>query len=223
MNLSKKRLPMTALGIGAPAALAAGLVAAACGMVPPPEYHVVAEAETLEVDLGPIHDAGVLSEEDSDAGSQPETAVLELGVGLATIPAISLSELLGKQRESIEVILAPVEGETREERRALKEAEKLGWVRYTEYLKIRYTDDDFAIEMVQKVPDDVNCPQAAIWMGFRGAKAPDEKDGVCTWADGVLGDGLSGSLDEESRMFTAVLEDIQVPDESDEKPLPTAD
>lgn len=224
MNLNRNRITAGILMTALPMTLLGGLLVAACGMVPPPEYNVVAEATDLEVGLtGRENPADAGPQDDADGGQPSELGMLQLGIGLNTIPALALSDLLGKTRESIEIILSPVEGATREERKELKAQEKLGWVRYTRNMKIRFSEDEFAIELVQEVPDDLNCRQAAFWMGFAKAKAPAEKDGICTWARGQLGDGLNGKLESKGHMFSAVLEDVPMPDDDEKKPLPTAD
>lgn len=194
---------ISALAIGALAFLAG------CGFVPPPEFNEVSEVDeiVLPESIGaPSADAGV-----TDASeAQPETAMagnLQLGVGMTTIPAMSISELLGKTRDDIETLLAPVKPETRDEKKALKLEEKEGWIHYTEHLKVRFSDDEIAIELVQQVPADLTCQDAAKWLGFGEAMAPKKNKDNCEWPQKsdkhLLGPGIHGKLTLEGASFHA--------------------
>ncbi len=182
---------------------------AGCGFVPPPEFHEVSDVDeiVLPESMGaPAADAGV-----TDASeAQPETAMagnLQLGVGMTTIPAMSISELLGKARDDIETLLAPVKPETRDEKKALKLEEKEGWIHYTEHLKVRFSDDEIVIELVQQVPADLTCLDAAKWLGFGDAMAPVKNKDNCEWPQEsdkhLLGPGVHGKLTLDGAIFHA--------------------
>ncbi len=182
---------------------------AGCGFVPPPEFNEVSELDeiVLPESMGaPSADAGV-----TDASeAQPETAAagnLQLGVGMTTIPAMPISELLGKARDDIETLLAPVKPETRDEKKALKLEKKEGWIHYTKHLKVRFSDDEIAIELVQQVPADLTCLDAAKWLGFDDAMAPKKNEDNCEWPQKsdkhLLGPGVHGKLILNNASFHA--------------------
>ncbi len=182
---------------------------AGCGFVPPPEFHEVSDVDeiVLPESLGvPAADAGVT---DASAG-QPETAMagnLQLGVGMTTIPAMPISDLLGKARDDIETLLAPVKPETRDEKKARKLEEKEGWIHYTEHLIVRFSNDEIAMEFVQQVPADLDCRDAAKWLGFGDAMAPKRNKDSCEWPQKsdkhLLGPGVHGKLTLEGAIFHA--------------------
>lgn len=182
---------------------------AGCGFVPPPEFHEVSDIDeiVLPESMGtPTADAGV-----TDASAeQPETVTsgdLQLGVGMTTIPAMPISELLGKARADIETLLAPVKPEDRKEKKARKLEEKEGWIHYTEHLKVRFSEDDIAIELVQQVPADLTCLDAAKWLGFVDAMTPKKNKDNCEWPQKsvkhLLGPDVHGKLTLEDAMFYA--------------------
>ena len=182
---------------------------AGCGFVPPPEFHEVSDMDeiVLPESMGaPSADAGV-----ADAcAAQPETATagnLQLGVGMTTIPAMPISELLGKTRDDIETLLAPVKPEDREEKKARKLEEKEGWIHYTEHLKVRFSDDDIALELVQQVPADLSCIDAAKWLGFGDAMAPVKYKDNCEWPQKsdkhLLAPDVHGKLTLDGAIFHA--------------------
>jgi len=164
-------------------------------------------------------DAGVAPA--CDAGREDEVALLEISVGMSTIPAMPLSGLLGNTRDSIEILLSPIRPETREERKAVREQEKLGWVQYTRHLKVRFTENDLAVEIVQQVPEDLSCEKAAHWMGFPNAMPAKRNEGSCEWPAGsdkhLLGKGLRGSLVFDGASFSAALDPIPEPATEDKQ------
>ncbi len=194
---------------------------AGCGFVPPPEFNEVSEIDEIILpdSMGaPSADAGV-----TDASeARPETAMagnLQLGVGMTTIPAMPISELLGKARDDIETLLAPEKPETREEKKARRLEEKEGWIHYTEHLKVRFSDDEIAIELVQKVPEDLTCLDAAKWLGFGDAMAPKKNKDNCEWPQKsvmhLLGPGVHGKLTLDGAIFHAFKAIVPVVEKSE--------
>jgi hypothetical protein len=189
--------------------LVAGTWAAACGMVPPREYHEAEKAEN--VDVNPLPPPGEAS---ADAGTEaeaspdgPNMGTLPVGLPWSVVPAMTIAQVLGKTREEIEGLQAPVEAESREEKAALKEASKLGWTRYTPNLRVRFDDADLAVAFEQQVPSTLSCEAAAKWLGFDGAAAPEQTEPKCSWIPksgaGGLGNGVAGELDRKTSLFTA--------------------
>lgn len=172
---------------------------AGCGMTPPPEYHNAAKADAL--DLTPLEGG----EDDGDAGPTGDAAVepsegkLPVVVGFATIPAVPIANFLGKSREVIESLFAPVGPED--------EQHPDGWVRYTDHLKLLYAEDSVT-EFAQQIPSGLSCVAAAEWLGFAEVDPPAESGDRCTWSGqpgAALGDGISGELSVKSGLFHARL------------------
>lgn len=173
------------------------LLLIACGG-PPREFMAVAEAPDVQVDLPPLTPV----EDSDDTGIVEETEVGEgtipIAIGLSAVPAMPISQLLGMDRASIEILLRPVGSDETEQ--------AAGWVRYSRHLRVRY-EGPLAVELLQMVPADLTCAQAARWMGFGGAGLAVETDERCTWPAGdldrSLAEGVHGELDLRSHLFTA--------------------
>jgi len=117
-----------------------------------------------------------------------------LGVfGCSTVPdpspeafiSFPTSRVIGKSRASLERNLKPIKTESG------------GWVRYTRTFKVRFEDGQ-AVEMMERVPRELGCKEAAIWLGFKRARAPILEKKRCLWpADDVrhsLGKNVSGVM-----------------------------
>ena len=223
MNQPTRR---TLASIGGAIMVSAGAIGAlvflaGCGFVPPPEFNEVSDIDeiVLPESMGaPSADAGV-----TDASAaQPETATagnLQLGVGMTTIPAMPISDLLGKARDDIETLLAPVKPEDRDQRKARKLEEKEGWIHYTEHLKVRFSDDDIAVELVQQVPADLTCLDAAKWRGFNDAMPPKKNKDNCEWPQKsdkhLLGPDVHGKLTLDGAIFHAFKTIVPVVEKSE--------
>ncbi len=125
--------------------------------------------------------------------------VLLLALGTACSPtAMQLSQptgdLLGKTKPQVEKKVEP-DGEK----------EPKGWFAYSDALRVRYLEGK-VVSLKAVVPDDMNCKEAARWMGFPQASAPVLKRDLCVWPQNnpghVLGKGVFGSLRIKSRVFT---------------------
>jgi hypothetical protein len=199
----------TATGRWAVVLCAAAVWAAGCGMRPPREYNDVSNAD--QVDLTPLPppaenvDAGPSDDVDASPDG-PGMGTLSIGLPWAAVPVMPIAELLGKTRKEIETLQAPVKPKTPEEKATAKKEAKEGWTRFTPNLKVRFDDDDIAIELEQQVPAGLSCLDAAKWLGFADAKLPVEAKERCTWtADGAnaLGNGARGEMVRKSSVFNA--------------------
>lgn len=181
---------------------------AGCGFSPPKEYHNVERAIPADYQIeGNRIDAG--AEADSGESVAPSSGgEIYLGVGLSAIQTLPLSQLLAKSQNTVEAIFVPVEPATKEEKNALKEAAKAGWVKYSAHLRVRYLDN-VAVEMEQRVPDGLSCIDAAKWLGFKNAKTPASEDNKeCKWpVDDTahsLDKGIYGSMSKHNALFNAL-------------------
>jgi hypothetical protein len=179
--------------------LAAAAAIGACGS-PSKEFKAVAQADGLEVDLPPPAavrgDGGAAA--GADDGDDLGGGFVPIAFGLATLPAMPISQLLGMTRADIETLLSPVGSD---------DAEKAaGWVRYSRHLRVRY-DGDVSVELTQKVPTGLSCAAAAKWIGFDQAGPAVDDDGQCSWPAGdaarALAEGVFGELDRGGCQFTA--------------------
>jgi hypothetical protein len=192
--------------------LCAAALAASCGMRPPPEYHEVSNAET--VDLTPMPapvedaDAGAADVEDGDESPDgPGMGTLSIGLPLAAMPAITIAQVLGMARKDVEALQSPAKPETPEQKAEAKRDAKEGWVRLTSNLKVQFDDADVAIAFEQQVPAGLSCLDAAKWLGFADAAPPVDTPELCKWTDDKgdanLGGGAHGELDRKTSLFTA--------------------
>ncbi len=106
------------------------------------------------------------------------------------------SLVLGKSRNAIERDLKP------------RKTDDDGWVVYTRTFRVRY-DNNKAVEMIEKVPSELNCKEAAQWLGFERARTPILQKGRCHWpVDSPrhsLAKGVSGDLTLDDRVFQVKL------------------
>jgi len=189
---------------------AAAVWAAGCGMRPPREYHDVSKSDG--VDLAPLpppaEDLDAGPGDDVDASPDgPGMGALSIGLPWAAMPAMPIAQVLGKTRDDIETLQAPMKPKTPEEKATAKKEAKEGWTRFTPNLKVQFDDEDIAVALEQQVPEGLSCLDAAKWLGFAGAKAPAETPERCTWTAGganALGNGAHGEMDQKSFLFKAL-------------------
>ncbi len=85
------------------------------------------------------------------------------------------------------------------------EADAEGWVPYQGGLQVQFTGEN-ATKLTQPVPEDLNCTEAAIWAGFKTARAPILRDHRCIWPDDdvvhALAPDAAGVLDLNARVLT---------------------
>ena len=102
------------------------------------------------------------------------------------------SEVLGKSKASIEQEMKPLKSKGD------------GWIQYTRTFSVRF-DGDTAVEMIEKVPGELGCKDAAQWLGFTRARTPVLEKKRCVWpADSArhgLGKDLSGVLTLSDRVI----------------------
>ncbi len=129
------------------------------------------------------------------AAEAPAVSTVTSDEQLAPIPSMPISQLLGRTREHVETLFSPVGPEA-----------DAGWARYNRHLVVRY-EDDILVEMVQRVPGELTCLEAARWMGFGSAQPPIRRADRCVWPPESqrhrLGDGVSGELILDGGHFRA--------------------
>lgn len=168
-----------------------------CGMKPPPEYNDVAKSDP--VDLTPLDKAEGDAGTDGDAAPEPSEGKLPVVAGLAAIPAIPIANFLGKSRDDIESLFAPLGPED--------PANPAGWVRYTDHLKLLYVNEAVS-ELAQQVPSGLSCVEAAKWLGFTEVDEPSVSDDRCTWTGkpgNALGAKIAGEVSVKAGLFHARL------------------
>lgn len=132
--------------------------------------------------------------------------VLSLAASCQSAPAPSptrfidapISTLLGKSRRAIEADMKPT-GQTAD-----------GWTKYTATFGIRYQGDTAVEIRERRVPAELTCREAALWMGFNRAKAPRLEKKRCVWPHDDPRHGLgrrdaSAKMDLEGRTFKVKL------------------
>jgi hypothetical protein len=197
-RLGEVRQMTRALGLVIVSIAALGLIVFSnCGMRPPKDFHEAADVE--DVDLDPIPDKPE-PPEPTDAGVDPdggpsepppdsERAELPVAVGLVAVPTLTVADLLGKTREEVESLLAPIGPEDPENPE--------GWIRYSDHLKLLFAEETVT-ELIQEVPEGKSCVDAARWIGFPDPAEPVQAADSCRWPDDddahELADGVGGEL-----------------------------
>ena len=178
-------------------------------MVPPREFHEAEKAENVDVNPMPPSTAA-----EADAGAEveapadgPNMGMLSVALPWSGVSGMPIAQILGKTRKEIESLKVPAEPASREEKAVLKADSKIGWIRYTANLRVRFDDDDVAVAFEQQVPAGLSCEAAAKWLGFADAAPPEQTESKCSWTPqagaGGLGNGIAGELERKSALFTA--------------------
>jgi hypothetical protein len=186
-------------------AVAVALAAAGCGMRPPPDFHEAADVDNVDLDPLPDKpaepapgDGGVAPDGGTTADLPEDRAELPVAVGMAAVPAIPVSAILGKTREEVESLIDPIGPDDEEQPE--------GWIRYSDHLKLLFVEEAVS-ELIQEIPEGKTCLEAALWLGFTAAKEPVQAADACRWPDNdaehALGDGVGGELPLKTHLFRA--------------------
>lgn len=110
----------------------------------------------------------------------------------------SYAQLMGRRRSAMDAQLTP----------GTPSSEATDWVIHSDRLRAWYEGDEVRAMKI-RVPDRLDCLQAAQWVGYADAAEPQVEQGRCVWSTEGMSHALApareATFDPQSRIFHVVM------------------